>query len=306
MHAPVVRFTFRAALFVLPVVAYILGAFALFLSVPHYPYQVLQAYQEAKLVPNEEVETVFVGDSSLGNAIDTRQFSEEAGSESVSLALTGLYSYGGAYGMARRAMEVYPNVETIVVMLSPDTFQRPESPRGLVLTTPIGDLPSLDPAVREGAVTDLVKLAVSTEVQRYPLELLFGRSVDARRLLGTEDGRLLDYPHQSKTKARPTVKVFGDVPRGKTDYLEALGRLAETRGIRVVYVHGPYWEDQLLASGSFLDAAERELASSGVPFVQARFMIPTEKMGDAADHVAPEFKREYTSRYAEALAPYLR
>ncbi|MEM6328472.1 MAG: hypothetical protein AAF791_15260 [Bacteroidota bacterium] len=302
---PVVRFALRVALFALPVVAYVAMAFALYRSVPHHPYQVLQAYQEAKLTPDESIEVVFVGDSSLGNAIDTRRFTEATGRESVSLALTGRYGLGGAYGMARRAMEAFPNAATLVVMLSPETFRRPESPRGLVLTTPLAEIPRLGADVRGDALADAFALAVSTEVQRFPFDLAFGRSVDRRRLLGGEDGRPLDYPRQSGSRAQPEVTAFGEVPRGKADGLAALRRLAEANGRRVVYVHGPYWEDQLRASGAFLEAAARELTASGVTFVPEPVGIPTDRLGDAADHVAPESKAAYTARYAEVLAPYL-
>lgn len=305
MRPPVVRFVVRLALFVLPVVAYMGLAFALFLTVPHHAFQLLQAYQEAKLEPNAEIETVLVGDSSLGNAIDAEQFSEETGSPTVSLALTGFYGYAGAYAMTRRALETFPNLKNVVVVASPDVFSRKETSRGLFLATPFSELSDLEPDEQADAFRDGFGMAISTEVQRFPFELLLPREHNSESLFVDESGAHVDYIRQSGKRASPNLKPL-EVHPGKFRYLQAIEREAETAGVRVLYAHGPYWDEQLDQAAPYLDEAERDLAAAGVELVPGRPRISMNQMGDAADHVGSAFRADFTSSYADAIGPHLR
>ena len=56
-------------------------------------FQILNNYQIKKTQTLQNIDTVFVGDSSLGNALDAQHFSSLSGKDSVNLALTGLYGY---------------------------------------------------------------------------------------------------------------------------------------------------------------------------------------------------------------------
>lgn len=297
------RFFLRAVVFVLPVLAWQGLSTASYVGGVHYPYQALQRHQEAKLVPTDSVETVLLGDSSLGNGIDAAQFSAETGSPTVSLALTGLYGYLGSANMLARASGVYPNLKNVVVVNTPDMLARRPSARGQLLTLgSVARVGELDGAGVRRVAGEALALAFSKEVAWHLLDRVRkGPLKNPDRLL---DG---DYMRQADRRATPTVKPLApeDIDAGKAQALADLVADAEALGLTVLYAHGPLWADQLEASGDYLTTAERTISAAGATFVPGLEPIPTERLGDSADHVAPEDKRAVTSRYAERLRPYL-
>jgi hypothetical protein len=80
--------------------------------------QQIYDYQRDKIENLERIEVAFVGDSSLGNAIDAALFGKSSGLASANLALNGSYGAGGAYNIAR-AVVAHDRPRLIVVMCSP-------------------------------------------------------------------------------------------------------------------------------------------------------------------------------------------
>src|SRR4051812_2425847 len=70
----------------------------------HMPYEELYAYQMEKLKTAHDIDTVFLGDSSLGNAIDAKLWDQWTGKKSLNLALTSGYGYQGAYVMLENVL----------------------------------------------------------------------------------------------------------------------------------------------------------------------------------------------------------
>ena len=65
-------------------------------------YQILYNYQLKKLSTEEDVDTIFIGDSSLGNSINADLFSAQGATKALNLALTGNYGYAGSYNMLKK------------------------------------------------------------------------------------------------------------------------------------------------------------------------------------------------------------
>ena len=79
----------------------------------------LLAIQLDKIKDNKNVEIAFVGDSSLGNAIDARLVGELTGKKTINAALTGSFAIQGSLNMARRIYQDNRNsLRTIVIMQS--------------------------------------------------------------------------------------------------------------------------------------------------------------------------------------------
>ena len=94
----------------------VLGLSALFLSgvgsffhhaiswdyVKLHKHQILYRYQTERIDP--EVQVIFVGDSSVGYAVDEELFTRTTGLKTQNLALTGSYGFGAALNMIRWAV----------------------------------------------------------------------------------------------------------------------------------------------------------------------------------------------------------
>ncbi len=65
-------------------------------------YQKLYDYQLKKLSTQEDVDTIFIGDSSLGNAINADLISRQGSIKALNLALNGNYGYAGPYNMLKK------------------------------------------------------------------------------------------------------------------------------------------------------------------------------------------------------------
>ncbi len=86
----------------------------------------IYSYQRDKLDAARTIDIAFVGDSSLGNAIDATLFSSLAGHPAVNLALTGSYGSGGAYNMTYKVLQ-HHTPGLIVIMQSIDVMRRTEA-----------------------------------------------------------------------------------------------------------------------------------------------------------------------------------
>jgi len=263
-------------------------------------YQILYRYQEEKTRELEGVETVFVGDSSMGNSIDAELFSELAGTKSANLALTGLYGYAGAYNMLKK-MEGNP-VRTVVVMSTLDTFSRESSFGGYLLTASgIPDLQELKGGERSRSLAAFYDMILSSGNFKATIRSLLGFGKRRFEIVSdyVEQGDPIDpreYPGLTLSQ------IIDDKPR----FLLKLLAYCKARNIRVIHAHGPIYEGMARASDDYTAEVNRRLEETGVINVPDITVIPLKKIGDSADHVAPEFKQEYTRHYVELLAPHLR
>ncbi len=262
-------------------------------------YQILYRHQEEKTRGLHNVETVFVGDSSMGNSIDAELFSELTGSPSVNLALTGLYGYAGAYNMLKK-VEKNP-VRNVVVMSTLDTFSRGTSYGGYLLTiSDIADLEELDGEERSRSLAAFYSMILSSGNFKATIKSLLG--------LGKRRFEIVsDYIEQGPPidPRGPRGLKPGQIRREKQRFLLKLLDFCRERGINVIHAHGPIYEGMARESGDYIDAVNKQLNESGVINVPDITVIPLEKIGDSADHVAPAFKQEYTRRYAALLASRL-
>jgi hypothetical protein len=82
----------------------------------------LLRYQESKIATASDVDTVILGDSSIGYALDSDEFSALSGRRTLNLALTGWnYGIGGAYVLLSEVLgRVQP--KNIVFAFTPHTF----------------------------------------------------------------------------------------------------------------------------------------------------------------------------------------
>src|ERR1700744_5517728 len=80
-------------------------------------------FQESKIATlSPDVDTVILGDSSIGNGLDAKVFSELSHKKTVNLALTGYnYGIGGAYMLLREVLS-HVRPRNVVIALSAQTL----------------------------------------------------------------------------------------------------------------------------------------------------------------------------------------
>ncbi|MFE0756221.1 hypothetical protein ACFW16_19820 [Inquilinus sp. NPDC058860] len=267
-------------------------------------YAPLLAYQLEKLDRSAGFDTVFVGDSSLGNAIDTETFDRLTGRRSVNLALTGLFGYAGSYNMIRRAVDKEPGLRTVVIIQAADMMSRADDLRGYVLSTPRVLDPDLPAALRwpvaEAWTGELLDWQTVKTATRATILQLLSRPV---RDIVIEN----DYVKQATSRAPfgPALQAEDVVP-GKLDFLQRIADLCRTRHLTCVYAHGPLATQLLDRSHGFFQAADRLIESTGLPLAAPEPVpLAEDHVGDTQNHTAPAYKAAITATYAAMLRPFI-
>lgn len=267
-------------------------------------YAPLLAYQLEKLDRSAGFDTVFVGDSSLGNAIDAETFDRLTGRRSVNLALTGLFGYAGSYNMLRRAIEKEPGLRTVVVIQAADMMARADDLRGYVLSTPRVLDPDLPAALRRPAaeawIGELLDWQTLKTAVRAPLLRLLSRPVRDIVIEG-------DYVRQAATRAPfgPALRAEDVVP-GKLDFLQRIAELCRARNLTCVYAHGPLAAPLLDRSQGFFRRADQLIGTTGLPLAApGPVPLAEDQIGDTQNHAAPAEKAAMTARYAALLRPFI-
>ncbi|MER8950729.1 hypothetical protein [Mesorhizobium sp. M0959] len=267
-------------------------------------YAPLLAYQFGKLDRSAGFDTAFVGDSSLGNAIDTDTFDRLTGRRSVNLALVGLYGYAGSYNMIRRALDQEPGLRTVVIIQAADMMARTNDLRGYVLSTPRvldPDLPEVLwwPVARAWARELLDWHTLKTAV-RAPLLRLLSRPV---KYIVIEN----DYVKQTLSRAPfgPILRAEDVVP-GNLDFLQRIADLCRARGLTCVYAHGPLPAQLLDGSHGFFQSADQLIESTGLQLAAPEPVpLADDQIGDTQNHTASTYKAAITVTYAAMLRPFI-
>jgi len=307
--------------YILSVIVVCFASLSLFGFVNYYRYYVnrdlsvngpILAYQLAKLDQALDVDTVFVGDSSLGNGLDAAYFDQLVGTCSLNLALTGSHHFSGTLNMIRRALASSRKIRQVVVVQSLWVWGGASSYDGYVSTvggfwSVPGDLIVNLRLVRQFLFKHLdVRSAVAPKnflpALRYAVTGERGQVTDATTFATfdyqSSEGRFLlgRYDNQPKPQLNPDAGRF----------LRQIGVLCQQRQIRCLYIHGPIYADAVASWRGVLPSINDRIVASGVTLVEPGLIVFGDAdRGDTEFHIHPTAKRAFTRRYAELIAPYL-
>lgn len=263
----------------------------------HFSY--LFDYQVAKLHGGPPIDILLVGDSSLGNGIDARQWSAEDGIDVVNVALTGAYGYAGSLQMLRRAAE-NRGVRNAVIVQTPDMMTRPISYEGALFSAV--DLG----VIAEMPVTELLPWLMSKELLLSLRERLRHQNTEIFDLLAATDYIPQGKPLTAKASWMKPWKPLAD-DNGKTFYLEKIADYCSKSGIRCFYAHGPIVAGRCSDAGGYYASVNRLIRATGIDLLNdSPPCIPTDKVGDSIDHVVPAERSRFTEIYRALVMERLR
>lgn len=270
----------------------------------------LLRYQEQKIarLPPGSIDTVLVGDSSLGNGIETRAFDAVAGTRSVSLALAGNFGFGGGLALLEQLAE-RQTIRNVVLVYSIDAMATGPAPMGFFFASPWPYVKGL-PWRSQLA---LLRLYAST--------LLSGHSVAhlGRKWLRGEPWEA-ELPHDlfvhDYVISRAKIALAGlsyRVPRAvdprSTLFLERLAGRCAAQGWNCVYAHGPILARSLAESphaSAYLERAGNAIQKAGLRVVAASpIALADDERGDTVFHAHIDARPAITHRYATLLQSML-
>jgi hypothetical protein len=254
-----------------------------------------------------DVATIFVGDSSLGNAIDAKLFGELEGAPAMNLALTATYGYSGSYNMLRRALtRLHPR--NVVVVQAADLPKREASNLAAML---LGEEAARQASAWErvtspiAASLEYVELIYNVDSLKRALAYTFAPSHTAPQFAD-------DYPMQhgqfkptADTVARETLQP--GVDKRKLPYLGRIAALCREEHLNCIYAHGPLYGDLCAPSRAYLDEASATIRDAGLEVVPGTpLCLSAEQVGDSIYHASPAYKAQATREYYRLLKPMLR
>lgn len=263
----------------------------------------LYAYQRKKLATVPSGALVFVGDSSLGNAIDAGVVSDLTDTQAVNLALTGSYGYAGSYNFAKQVIR-QNKPRAIIVMQTIDLPTRGFSEMGYLKTTDRLEFSELSPLA-------IVKLYLDMATARIVVERLFNGIVEQEPAIDyIVDDYMRQHPpisdavRQRWFLANPLTPDM--IKRDGLRFLHKLGALCSEQGVLCFYAHGPIYDLYCRTAAEYIQAVTSEVRRSGLIVIESTpFCVPPEDLGDDMDHIRPELKQAYTRRFVEFLEPLL-
>ena len=205
------------------------------------PQEQLLRYQLAKIGTVEAVETVFVGDSSLGNAVSADHWETLTGDKTLNLALVGTFGYAGSYNLLRHLTK-FARLKNVVIFHTADILKRDvsvlghlQASRGLPDDVPF-------PLVRRLKV--MSRYYFNIEVAAAAVRGL------ALRMFGRERSYIRDDYVYTGLAVGATIqvhKIHGAffepmINEDKLLFLTRIGGLCQSHGLNCVYSHGPIFE----------------------------------------------------------------
>ena len=240
-------------------------------------HQILYQYQIDRIDSN--VEVIFVGDSSVGNAINEEVFERETGLNTQNLALTGSYGFGAALNMIRTAIEIKgAKPDVIYIGASPKQFERPPLHNAYDLTNPdAGWFQKLTGYFNLETVKNTLKN--------------FGKKVE-----------LEIVNHYMPQDKKISEEVFDQarvafVKPEKMYYIEQIFDYCKTRNLNCAYFHAPTAASICEHSDQEIEKIDALLPYSAYP----PLCIPYSEIGDQHSHVTQDYKDLYTRELARIL-----
>lgn len=265
--------------------------FILLKNNPHI-YQQLYFYQLNKLKNHESYSTLFIGDSSLGNAIDSNEFSDLSSQMSVNCALTGLFGYAGSYNMLKIAHRYNPNLKNVIVMQTLDIQTRKIAMDGYVRScTSISDF------IETNNKLDFVKKSIQY-IRSIPLSFWIKKD----KLL------VNDYIKQKGFYKPDSIQVPLSVDKinpNKSMYLVEINKYCLQQKLNMIYIHGPLYKGKIDVSSNYIKETNRILNNNMINVIRQIIPIKRSQLGNTDDHVNPKFKKEFTKLYYDILKEHL-
>lgn len=272
-----------------------------YLGRPPHEHIFLLTYQAAKLA-GPAVRTIFVGDSSLGNAIDVEVWSALSGHQAVNLALTGAFGYEGSYNFIRRSLKNL-RPKNVIIMHAPNMMTRPTSDSALAITSSPTDLPLWGKP--HWLLNEVFNATILTDSLRWLWRdlILAGGRQRAAPAVAIES----DYIRQGPQRPPPQEMMTpNQIKPEKIKYYDLIGKLCVREGLNCLYLHGPLASPTCERSRSYFHAVADRLAASNIRQVTVMpICLALHELGDSEDHVRPMYKGDFTKAYYDLLKPYL-
>ncbi len=265
-----------------------------------------------------DIDTVLLGDSSLGYGIDTPTFSKITNSNTIKLALSGAAGIEGALGMLLEVNKKH-NVKNVVLVFRTAQFIKHFYVRSFVLGV-VKSQSNFSSTLRSHPfiVNEFIKTMFSTEISMKSLKMILSKKnknrSDANLSFEGEYYPLLDRDVFLKRNIPIIDTEFKTWHRESIDNylfytLESIQKICKKNNINCIYSHGPMLEldckKQEMLNPDYLSYINEKIIDIGFALQnKAPFCFPkkyfTDKLipGLFVNIVNEKHKKDVTKKYS--------
>lgn len=256
-------------------------------------YQVLYAYQKEKILSTQEIDTVFLGDSSLGNSINSEYFKTLSGLKSINLALTGMYGYAGSYNLLK-AVTKKRKIKNVILMNTIDMMNRKTAYDGYIYTMEtVDDLIELPFNKKMVVLRTLIQIFLSKDnISNFIEYYIMGN-----KHRNTIDNDYIKQNTSLKISHFKPIKITNNITADKLFFLKKIKDFCDDNTINLIYVHGPIYKTVGENSKSYINYINRMIIDENIRLKKNVLYISDMEVGDSIDHVKSFYKNQFTKQY---------
>lgn len=262
---------------------------------------VIKHYQLKKINSSNlsNINTIIIGDSSGGNAINAQLFSQLSGLSTENLCLTGSWGLVGSLGILKKSLENNQNIKNVIIIHTLDIWKREFSKESILELFSFFD-------IYENKYVD------NNTIFGFlfnPKEIFWHVKFLVREWLN-QNSDIMDYKNdytkQSEFKYSNSKKQIKEnfsfnnlkISEYKILELNYLQSYCISKNLNCIFVHGPIHEQVFNNSTKYINYLNRNLEELiKIKYYLNIFSYPNIKMGDSNDHIDVEFKKESTFDY---------
>ncbi|MBF0449951.1 MAG: hypothetical protein HQK75_04555 [Candidatus Magnetomorum sp.] len=264
------------------------------------PYHELYLYQTKKLNDQSNIDTIFIGDSSLGNAINANLFNSKTGLKSVNLALTGMYGYAGSYNMLKKAVRKN-RIKNVIMIQTIETLTRSVSYDGYLYSMDsLSDFTELQGNEITSLLEASINILFSFNNLKRVIFFYFNNSINTYTIEKDYIKQTIPIKQNINT---PKIRI--KVDNDKPSFLKKIVDYCNQNHINLIYLHGPYLGKIDEQSKTDINALNSFIKLTGAKLVETIPFLTTEQVGDQRDHVHPSYKDMITLFYCKTIKEQL-
>ncbi len=248
--------------------------------------QELVNHQVAKINKNNDI--VFLGDSSLGHAINSNLWSELSDKPTSNMALTGNFSFAGAYAILEEIIEKKKEIKTLVIINNVYAWQENIKYTGYEYIKKQDNfflkyLNYLDKNI--------------FEIKNFYYQLIIKKN--KKKFLNLIVNDFMKHGKKITKDANYTfeINLFNE---DKSFYLKKINNLCLEFNIECFYFHGPIYQSLCKKLNfAFIKRINNELSNLRIKFDPNINCLNHDQIGDTVYHTSAKYKNIMTKIYYE-------
>ena len=266
---------------------------------------VIKNYQLNKIYSDDfaKIETIIVGDSSGGNAIDKKLFTNLSGTKTENLSLTGSWGLYGSAGIIEHSLAKENSVKNVIIIQTLDIWERSKSYESII------ELYDLYDSIKEVGYRKTIEFFTNPKVVWWNIKNIiigFIPTIAIKKEIDLKNDYILqnkkkfsnDSLHIDKHNTFKKIKLS----KGKKHEILFLEKVCVKHSLNCIFINGPIHK-QTINSKEILKDLQLKIKPQFkfIKYYDHIFSYPNHMIGDNTDHIDIEFKHTVTIDYYNLL-----